>query len=57
MVAILRELRPNEPARLEADLESTMREMIESDPEALTRILSTLNRVLEPTFDTVSTMN
>lgn len=50
-VMSVREQRPNEAERLESELFYTLREMLEQDPNALNRILQTLNRVLEPTLN------
>lgn len=51
MSSEVRELRPNENERLQSELFSVMREMVERDPDALNRILETLNRALKPVVD------
>lgn len=53
----LRELRPNEGPRLESELFLILQEMLSQDPDALNRILATLNRALEPVLDRQSALN
>lgn len=51
MSSVVHELRPNENERLQSELFCILNRMLEQDPNALNRILSILNRALEPVLD------